>query len=194
MSVEIRGVVRRLRRLPKELRKIESREINRQMQTSIGGTGAGKVLPVVGMTRRISVAFGISPQKRVRSRLRFPRSWRSSPRTLKASALMLFDTLPRAWFKAGVPAGGIERDAKKDKLGRVAFGGTFSAKLRGGKIGTMRKLQPQRSSRLPIGWAKYVDLDLAVQAIRADVLRKLAREWPRQIDTAFKRPLKNAFR
>lgn len=200
-----RRLVRNLRTLPREMRKIEAREINRQMRTSIGGTGSSRILPVVGMVRRMARSWSISPQKRIRRRILWPRGAQARPERLEAVGLTLFAELPMRYFKSGLPSGAVARPSGPDSLGRQGFGGRFEVTLQSSAQGTMRKLRPQKWSDrgtrnrkpkgyLPIGWADYVDVSRPAYGIRFDVLTDLARFFPAQMNQAFTKFLRRRFR
>ncbi len=204
-TAQTRRLVRNLRTLPRETRKIEARELNRQMRTSIGGTGNSRILPVVGMVRRMARSWNISPQKRIRRRILWPRGAQARPERLVAVGLTLFAELPMRYFKAGLPSGAVAKPSGPDSVGRVPFGGRFEVKLKSGAQGVMRKLTPQtwgsggRRNRepkgyLPIGWADYVDVSRPAYRIRFDVLTDLARFFPAQMDQAFRKFLRRRFR
>lgn len=203
-KLDAKGVLKSFRRMPREVKKVTSQEVNRQMRTSIGGTGNSRALPVVGMVRRMSKAWNVRPQRRIRKRIFVPRGAFSRPTTLTATGLTLFDTLPMRYFPKGLPAGAKALPSGVDKVGREPFGGEFPVKLRSGATGVMRKLRPQVWSRksnpgpstnyVPIGWSKYVDVFAPAKSIRASVLNDLAKHWPAQMSAALRKVLPRVMR
>lgn len=203
---DARKLTRQIRRLPKDLLKVESRAINQQMRASIGGTGKSKTLPVVGMVRRMSQAWSVKPQRRLRNRMFVPRTAWAKPQRSKlfAEGLTLFDVLPMRYFTKGVPGGATVKESGPDSQGRTPYGGAFKVTLRSGATGAMRKLRPQKwgggggrnrnpQGYLPIGWAQYVDVSGPAYQIRNNVLKDLARYFPTQMDAAFSKYFRRKF-
>jgi len=197
-------LLRNLQTMPRATKKVTSQELNRQMRTSVSGTGNSSILPVIGMARRMSRSWGIS-QKRIRSRIFVPRGGFANPNKLIAIGLTLFEALPMRYFSKGVPSGGVvKQTTEPDSQGRVPYGGAFTATLKSGAKGKMRKLKPQKwgasgarnpepKGYLPIGWAEYVDVRVPALNIRAAVLADLARYWPSQMDRALRKLIKRRF-
>lgn len=205
-TLSTQRLFKNLRTLPRETKKVEARELNRQMRASISGTGNSKILPVIGMVRRMARGWGVSPQRRIRRRIFVPRGAFAKPTRLAALGLTLFEELPMRYFqKQGLPSGAEARQTvKPDTIGRVPFGPAFTVRLQSGATGKMRKLTPQKWGRkgrrnfesksyLPIGWAEFADVSTPAYSIRQAVLVDLARWFPRQMDMAFQKLMRRRF-
>lgn len=191
---ETRQVTRGLRRVARGVPRWTAQELNRQR-------GQSRTL----LTRRIAKGAGISPQKRVRRRIRFPRGSAARPNRLRAEGLALTSIYPTRYFRALPPPGGELRDVElPDSVGRVPVGGRFEATMGTGRSDTWRKLEPRVwaqarrgqywRGRLPIAPAQYVDLsDLTDRSLRA-VLRELGQDWPRRMNARLVRELRRTFR
>ena len=190
VTFDAKPVLRRLARLPARSRKITAQELNRQRTKS-------RTL----MTRDLSRALGVRPQKRIRKRIILPRQGRATERKLRADGLSLFEVAPGRWFAKGsrgrgggftmVLAGGSELLNTRSTRGQP-----FRAMMPNGRADIFRRVDPRRSGTvntwLPIQKVQ-VDISRAGYAARNRALNQLAREWPRQWQGRMKRELRRAF-
>ena len=182
VKVEARKAVRATRRILKRIPVVTAQELNTQRRQSR-----------TRMTRRLSSQVNVRPQKRIRRRILLPRPGNATPRRLKSSGITMFSTVPGRYFTRGLVGGAryvVEPEGTPDKRGRRTQGGAFEATMPSGYTSLFRRLGRRR---LPIRDARVVSLEGPGYAIRMDVLRDLAKEWPARWTKRMRRETKRIF-
>lgn len=174
--------LRRTRRLQRRIPVVTAQELNRQGRRS-------RTL----ITRQLSTASGVKPQKRIRRRVLLPRRGNAKPRRLRKDGLTLFESFPGRYFPKGIPPGArvrVEPEGQVDRRGRRTKGQPFRAKMPSGHRGLFRRLG---TASLPIRNVETVSLEGPGYAIRQKVLIELAAEFPSKWESRMRRETRRVF-
>jgi len=192
VKVDARAAIKSTAQLIERTPVITAQELNRQAKRS-------KTLLKRGLASAFSVA-----QKLVSSRIIIPRGGKAKPKRLFAVGLSLVEMMPARYFAKGKRGrgGGFTLNIPPGTSvyeWRPVVGQPFRATMPNGVSLILRRINPPKTrvskdgpTWLPIK-EMMIDTSTPGYAVRADVLKTLASEWPSVWQKRMKREIKRAF-